>query len=128
MINRNTNTFRFYIVPTKRDRRHQLFSVIFNGRVVVLNTHLPSAAGCRYLASLGLTGRAEMWDFTRHYARMIFPDLVEAAGLTVEEEHGTPRVRKLRRHRQGLVHEGSDAEVDNHPCRQERPSVNAYAA
>lgn len=128
MINRNTNAFRFYILPTKLDKRHTLYSVIFNGKIVIDQTRLPSAAGCRYLASLGLTGRAEMWDFTQPYARMIFPDLVEAAGLTVEEEHGTPRVRKLTRHRQGLVHEGPDAEIDNHPCRQERLSVNACAA
>ncbi|MEY9532860.1 hypothetical protein [Sinorhizobium fredii] len=125
MINRKTNAYRFFIVPTKRDKRHQLFSVIFNGRVVVLNTHLPSAAGCRYLASLGLTGRAEMWDHERSYPRMIFSDLVKAAGMTVEEEHGTPRVRALRQHRQDLVHEGSDAGMGNHPSSLERLSVVA---
>ncbi|MDW9527390.1 hypothetical protein RWA02_07630 [Sinorhizobium meliloti] len=113
--NTQTCAHRFYIVPTKRNKRHTLYSVIFNGGVVVLGTHLPSAAGCRYLAPMGLTGRAEMWDFTRPYARMVFADLVEAAGMTVEEEHGTPRVRAFRQCRQVHIHESSDAGKDNHP-------------
>ncbi|RVK93393.1 hypothetical protein [Sinorhizobium meliloti] len=121
----NTHAHRFYIVPTKRDKRHTLYSVIFNGRVVILGTHLPSVHGCRYLASMGLTGRAEMWDFTRPYARMVFPDLVEAADMTVEEEHGTPRVRALRECRQVHMHEGSDAGMDNHPSSHERLSTVA---
>ncbi|THK37384.1 hypothetical protein EHS39_14255 [Ensifer sp. MPMI2T] len=124
MINRNTNAFRFYIVPTKRDRRRQLYSVIFNGKIVIDQTLLPSAAGCRYLASMGLTGRAEMWDFSRSYARMVFPDLVKAAGMTVKENGtGRPEVRIDREYGQGPIHEGFVG--DNHPRRQERLSVNA---
>ncbi|WP_018235105.1 hypothetical protein [Ensifer sp. BR816] len=125
----HTNTayaHRFYIVPTKRDKRHTLYSVIFNGRVVILGTHLPSAHGCQYLASMGLSGRAEMWDFSRSYARMVFPDLVKAAGMTVEDDdHGRPRVKPLRKPCQGHIHEGSDAEMDNHPSNHERLSTVA---
>ena len=131
-MNTDTNTndaHRFYIVPTRRDKRHTLYSVIFNHRVVILGTHLPSAHGCRYLASMGLTGRAEMWDFERSYARMIFPDLVKAGAMTVKENgNGTPEVRLDRNHGQLPVHGASDAEVDNYPCRQERLSVDACAA
>ncbi|MEY9584065.1 hypothetical protein [Sinorhizobium fredii] len=126
MINRNTNAFRFYIVPKKLDKRHTLYSVIFNGKIVIDRTHLPSAAGCRYLASMGLSGRAEMWDFSRPYARMVFPDLVKAAGLTVEDDdHGRPRVKPLRKPCQAPIHEGPDAGMDNHPSNHERLSMGA---
>ncbi|MBD9371350.1 hypothetical protein IB238_01685 [Rhizobium sp. ARZ01] len=122
----NTNAHRFYIVPTKRDKRHTLYSVLFNGRVVILGTHLPTAHGCRYLASMGLSGRAEMWDFSRSYARMVFPDLVKAAGMTIEDDdHGRPRVKPVRKLWQDHIHEGSDAGMDNHPSNHKRLSTVA---
>lgn len=120
----NNTAHRFYIVPTKRDKRHTLYSVIFNGRVVILGTHLPSAVGCRYLASMGLSGRAEMWDFSRSYVRMVFPDLVKAAGITVEDDDlGRPRVKPVRKPCQGRNHKGSDAATDDHPSNDERLST-----
>ncbi|MEZ0001315.1 hypothetical protein [Sinorhizobium fredii] len=121
MINRNTNAFRFYIVPTKRDRRHQIYSVIFNGRIVIQDTPLPSAAGCRYLASLGLTGRAEMCDFERPYARMVFSDLVEAGQMRVEEPGNRRSYATIDRYRREVaIHEGFEIGMDNHPSQHER--------
>lgn len=97
---------RFYIAPVKRDRRHTLYSVTYNGQTVIPQTYLPSAHGCGYLASQGLTGRAEMWDHERPYARMIFPDLVKAGRMTVKED-GSPRVMIDRTPAQVPLHAGS---------------------
>lgn len=126
MINSNTNAFRFYIVPTKRDRRHQLYSVIFNGRIVIQDTALPSAAGCRYLASMGLTGRAEMWDFSRSYARMVFPDLVKAGEMRVEEPGNRRPYATIDRYRREVaIHGVFEIGMDNHPSEHERLSTVA---
>lgn len=108
MTNHKGDTLhRFYIAPVRRDRRHQLYSVTFEGKTIITETHLPSAHGCRWLAEHGYTGRAEMYDHDRPHPRMVFPDLVKAGRMAVKED-GSPRAIIERTTAGGHIQEPSE--------------------
>lgn len=93
---------RLVLKPVMRDGRHYhggdgpMYSVTYNGAVIVASTRQPLLDGARGLAALGLGGDIELWDEVRPFPRM--RSTVEAAaGLTVQEnDKVSPRVGKYR--------------------------------
>lgn len=92
-----TAALRVYIEPLSLGHRGQYYSVSFEGQTLIAKTLRPSSDACRALVRLGCSGPLEIWDRERSYPRLVFHDLVKAAGLTISEgEHHGPRVIPYR--------------------------------
>lgn len=93
---------RIVITPTldkegrpKRSSKGPLFNASYEGQVIVVGSTQPCLAAARVLKARGLSGRLEMWDAVLPYCRF-HTDIDKAAGLTIEEGDGLPRLRKYR--------------------------------
>ncbi len=92
----------------RRSSQGPLFNANYGGQVIVTGSTEPCLAGARILKARGLTGRLEMWDTVLPYCRF-HTDIDKAAGLTIEEGDGLPRLRKYRVHPGRVAQDGDFA-------------------
>lgn len=92
----------------RRSSKGSMFDASCEGQVIFIGSTEPCLAAARMLKARGLSGRLEMWDTVLPYCRF-HTDIDKAAGLTIEERDGLPRLRKYR------VHPGGDALGGNFP-------------
>src|SRR6185503_18854873 len=72
-----------------------VYSVIFDGKLIVDRSRDPECDAARALSAMGYTGKLTMLDGKTGKPRTII-DVEKAAGLTVEETGNFPRFRKWR--------------------------------
>ena len=107
--------YRVFITPTlnkegrpRRSSKGSMFDASHEGQVIVVGSTEPCLAAARVLKARGLSGRLEMWDTVLPYCRF-HTDIDKAAGLTIEEGDGLPRLRKYRAYPGGDAQDGDFA-------------------
>lgn len=97
-----TGAHRIYIRPSfdgsgqqRLSPRGPLFDAFHGEKLIVDASPQPFADGCRILQGLGLSGKCELWDFEKRFARMT-STIETMAGLTVVEGHRRPRFEVWR--------------------------------
>jgi hypothetical protein len=76
-------------------RTGYVYSVVFDGKLIVERSHDPECDAARALLARGITGKLTLCDGKTGIPRSII-DTEKAATLTVEETGGYPRFRKYR--------------------------------
>ena len=76
-------------------RAGYLYSVIFDGKLIVDRSRDPECDAARALVARGIIGKLTMLDGKTGKPRTII-DIEKAARFTVEETGGIPRFRKYR--------------------------------
>ena len=76
-------------------RAGYVYSVIYDGRLLVSRSLDPECDAARALLAQGVTGKLTLLDGKTGKPRIII-DIEKAAKLTVEETGGAPRLRKYR--------------------------------
>ncbi len=89
----------------KRSSKGPLFDASYEGQIIVMGTTEPCLDAARVLKARGLSGRLEVWDTVLPYCRF-HTDIDKAAGLTIEEGDGLPRLRKYRFYPGGDAQDG----------------------
>jgi len=77
---------RIYIEEVK-PARYRVRSLTPDGAVLIKSSRQPLLDACRALIEMGITGRVEMWDAVRPYARMS-ADIEKGAKLMCREDRG----------------------------------------
>ena len=75
----------------RHSSRGALFDASFEGETIVTGSTQPLLDACRVLNAKGLSGPVEMWDNVLPYYRFK-TDIDKAAGLTIREGDGLPRL------------------------------------
>jgi hypothetical protein len=76
-------------------RTGYVYSVVFDGKLLVDRSHDPECDAARALVAMGITGKLTLCDGKTGIHRTII-DIEKAARLTVEETGAYPRFRKYR--------------------------------
>lgn len=92
----------------RRSSKGPLFDTSYEGQVIVVGSTEPCLDAARILKARGLSGRLEIWDTLLPYCRF-HTDIDKAAGLTIEEGDGLPRLRKYRFYPGGDAQDGDFA-------------------
>ena len=87
---------KIYIQEIDRKGRFRARRDSPDGPVIVVSSRQPLLDAARILKAEGATGKLEMWDVVRPYARMS-GDIEKLAGLTIEEtDRSGLQVRRWR--------------------------------